>query len=182
MRAEAVCASRRRWPRNWRLATASPVNGVCLTVVTTEDGAVRVRRRAGNGARDHARGSSARMPGQSRAAAARGRTVRRTLRAGPRRRDRSHRRVAAEREFHWLTVSYPALLAPLCSCTRARWRVDGISLTVAGLRTDLFRGAARCRIRWSIRTWPGRTVHDSVNLGVRHRSASTWRAPRGWRA
>jgi riboflavin synthase len=42
-----------------------------------------------------------------------------------------------EHEFHWLTVSYPALLAPLF-VHKGSVAVDGISLTVAGLRSDCF--------------------------------------------
>src|SRR5688500_7178717 len=40
-------------------------------------------------------------------------------------------------EFHWLTVSFPAQLSPYF-VTKGSVAVDGISLTVAGLRTDRF--------------------------------------------
>ncbi len=67
-----------------------------------------------------------------------------------------------EHEFHWLTVSYPAILAPLF-VHKGSVAVDGISLTVAGLRSDRFAvqlvpytmehtNLARAR------------VHDDVNL------------------
>jgi riboflavin synthase len=42
-----------------------------------------------------------------------------------------------EAEFHWLTVSFPAALAPLI-VHKGSIAVDGISLTVAGLGADRF--------------------------------------------
>ena len=42
-----------------------------------------------------------------------------------------------ESEFHWLTVSFPAALAPLI-VHKGSIAVDGISLTVAGLGVDRF--------------------------------------------
>ena len=42
-----------------------------------------------------------------------------------------------ESEFHWLTVSFPAALAPLI-VPKGSIAVDGISLTVAGLGVDRF--------------------------------------------
>src|SRR5215510_988005 len=42
-----------------------------------------------------------------------------------------------EHEFHWLTVSFPAVLAPFF-VHKGSVAVDGISLTVAGLRTEHF--------------------------------------------
>jgi riboflavin synthase len=42
-----------------------------------------------------------------------------------------------EAEFHWLTVSFPAALAPLI-VLKGSIAVDGISLTVAGLGVDRF--------------------------------------------
>jgi len=42
-----------------------------------------------------------------------------------------------EAEFHWLTVSFPAALAPLI-IHKGSIAVDGISLTVAGLGADRF--------------------------------------------
>jgi riboflavin synthase len=42
-----------------------------------------------------------------------------------------------EAEFAWLTISFPAQLAPLF-VLKGSVAVDGISLTVAGLRTDRF--------------------------------------------
>jgi riboflavin synthase len=67
-----------------------------------------------------------------------------------------------EHEFHWLTISFPVLLAPLF-VHKGSVAVDGISLTVAGLRADCFTvqlvpytmehtNLARAR------------VHDGVNL------------------
>jgi riboflavin synthase len=67
-----------------------------------------------------------------------------------------------EHEFHWLTVSFPAVLAPFF-VHKGSVAVDGISLTVAGLRTEHFvvqlvpytmehTNLARAR------------VHDPVNL------------------
>ena len=45
--------------------------------------------------------------------------------------------LRADAEFHWLTVSFPASLAPYI-VHRGSIAVDGISLTVAGLGTDRF--------------------------------------------
>ena len=45
--------------------------------------------------------------------------------------------LRAEHEFHWLTVSFPAILAPLF-VHKGSVAVDGISLTVAGLRAEHF--------------------------------------------
>ena len=42
-----------------------------------------------------------------------------------------------DEEFHWMTVSYPAHLAPLI-VHKGSIAVDGISLTIAGLGTDRF--------------------------------------------
>src|SRR4051812_45168057 len=42
-----------------------------------------------------------------------------------------------EQEFHWLTVSYPAALAPLI-IPKGSIAVDGISLTVAALAAERF--------------------------------------------
>lgn len=45
--------------------------------------------------------------------------------------------LRAEAEFHWLTVSFPAGLAPYI-VSKGSIAVDGISLTVAGLGPDRF--------------------------------------------
>jgi riboflavin synthase len=45
--------------------------------------------------------------------------------------------LRADAEFHWMTVSFPAHLAPLI-VHKGSIAVDGISLTVAGLGTDRF--------------------------------------------
>ncbi len=45
--------------------------------------------------------------------------------------------LRADADFHWLTVSYPAPLAPLI-VPKGSIAVDGISLTVAGLGPDRF--------------------------------------------
>lgn len=45
--------------------------------------------------------------------------------------------LRADAEFHWLTVSFPAPLAPLL-VHKGSVAVDGISLTVAGLGADRF--------------------------------------------
>jgi len=45
--------------------------------------------------------------------------------------------IRPEAEFHWLTVSFPADLAPLF-VPKGSVAVDGISLTVAGLGVDRF--------------------------------------------
>src|SRR6478735_5336422 len=45
--------------------------------------------------------------------------------------------LRADAEFHWLTVSFPAALAPLI-VHKGSIAVDGISLTVAGLGVDRF--------------------------------------------
>jgi len=45
--------------------------------------------------------------------------------------------LRADAEFHWLTVSFPAPLAPLI-VPKGSIAVDGISLTVAGLGADRF--------------------------------------------
>jgi len=70
--------------------------------------------------------------------------------------------LRSEAEFHWLTVSYPLSLSPLF-VHKGSVAVDGISLTVADLRSDCFvvqlvpytmehTNLSRAR------------VHDSVNL------------------
>jgi riboflavin synthase len=70
--------------------------------------------------------------------------------------------LRVEHEFHWLTVSYPAPLAPLF-VHKGSVAVDGISLTVAGLRSDRF--AVQLVPYTMEHTNLGRaTVHDSVNL------------------
>jgi riboflavin synthase len=45
--------------------------------------------------------------------------------------------LRSDAEFHWLTVSYPAALAPFI-VHKGSIAVDGISLTVAGLGSDRF--------------------------------------------
>jgi riboflavin synthase len=45
--------------------------------------------------------------------------------------------LRAEADFHWLTVSFPAQLAPFL-VPKGSIAVDGISLTVAGLAADRF--------------------------------------------
>jgi riboflavin synthase len=45
--------------------------------------------------------------------------------------------LRSETDFHWLTVSFPAHLAPYL-IHKGSVAVDGISLTVAGLGTDRF--------------------------------------------
>jgi riboflavin synthase len=45
--------------------------------------------------------------------------------------------LRADAEFHWLTVSFPPLLAPLL-VPKGSVAVDGISLTVARLHADRF--------------------------------------------
>ncbi|OFV90610.1 MAG: riboflavin synthase subunit alpha [Acidobacteria bacterium RIFCSPLOWO2_12_FULL_65_11] len=45
--------------------------------------------------------------------------------------------LRAEAEFHWLTVSFPLLLAPFI-VHKGSIAVDGVSLTVAGLGSDRF--------------------------------------------
>lgn len=67
-----------------------------------------------------------------------------------------------EHEFHWLTVSYPALLAPLF-VHKGSVAVDGISLTVAGLRTDRF-AVQLVPYTMEHTTLARAHVHDSVNL------------------
>ena len=67
-----------------------------------------------------------------------------------------------EHEFHWLTVSYPALLAPLF-VHKGSVAVDGISLTVAGLRTDRF-AVQLVPYTMEHTNLARASVHDSVNL------------------
>src|SRR5436190_10610013 len=45
--------------------------------------------------------------------------------------------LRADSEFHWLTVSFPAQMAPFI-VSKGSIAVDGISLTVAGLGSDRF--------------------------------------------
>jgi len=45
--------------------------------------------------------------------------------------------LRADADFHWLTVSFPSLLAPYI-VHKGSIAVDGVSLTVAGLGTDRF--------------------------------------------
>ena len=45
--------------------------------------------------------------------------------------------VRADADFHWITVSFPPLLAPFL-VHRGSIAVDGISLTIAGLAADRF--------------------------------------------
>jgi riboflavin synthase len=45
--------------------------------------------------------------------------------------------LRAEQDFHWLTVSFPAHLAPFI-VSKGSIAVDGVSLTVAGLGSDRF--------------------------------------------
>jgi riboflavin synthase len=70
--------------------------------------------------------------------------------------------LRAEHEFHWLTVSYPALLAPLL-VHKGSVAVDGISLTVAGLRTDRF-AVQLVPYTMEHTNLARASVHDSVNL------------------
>ena len=46
--------------------------------------------------------------------------------------------LRADAEFHWLTVGFPAELAPYI-VHKGSIAVDGISLTVAGLSDDRFQ-------------------------------------------
>jgi riboflavin synthase len=67
-----------------------------------------------------------------------------------------------ESEFHGLTVSFPAALAPLI-VHKGSIAVDGISLTVAGLDDDAFRIAVIPHTL-SVTTLGTRAVGDTVNL------------------
>ncbi|PYR13375.1 MAG: riboflavin synthase [Acidobacteria bacterium] len=55
----------------------------------------------------------------------------------PRSRLNLERPLRPDADFHWLTVSFPSLLAPYI-VHKGSIAVDGISLTVAGLGTDRF--------------------------------------------
>jgi len=70
--------------------------------------------------------------------------------------------LRVEHEFHWLTVSYPALLAPLF-VHKGSVAVDGISLTVAGLRSDRF-AVQLVPYTMEHTNLARASVHDSVNL------------------
>ena len=115
------------------------VNGVCLTVTSVEGG--RVHADIGpETARVTTLGAlQAGSAGQPRARDARRRPVRRPLRAGPRGRDRDwSRRCGADGDAHWLTIAFPAALAPLL-IAQGSVAVDGVSLTVAALRDGAVR-------------------------------------------
>ncbi|MDE3156702.1 MAG: riboflavin synthase [Acidobacteriota bacterium] len=64
--------------------------------------------------------------------------------------------------FYWLTVSYPALLAPYF-VHRGSVAVDGISLTVAGLGEDRF-DVQLVPFTWQHTNLHARRTRDRVNL------------------
>ena len=67
--------------------------------------------------------------------------------------------LRADAEFHWLTVSFPAQLAPLI-VPKGSIAVDGISLTVAGLGAD----------RFDIMVVPFTMAHTNLGrIGIRDR-------------
>ncbi len=67
--------------------------------------------------------------------------------------------LRAAAEFHWLTVSFPAPLAPLI-VPKGSIAVDGISLTVAGLGAD----------RFDIMVVPFTMAHTNLGrIGIRDR-------------
>jgi riboflavin synthase len=70
--------------------------------------------------------------------------------------------VRADEEFHWLSVAFPAHLAPFI-VHRGSIAVDGISLTAAGLTTDRFEIQV---VPYTMsHTNLGRArIHDRVNL------------------
>jgi riboflavin synthase len=70
--------------------------------------------------------------------------------------------LRADAEFHWLTVSFPSVLAALI-VRKGSIAVDGISLTVAGLATDRFDIMV---VPFTMQhTNLGHiTIHDRVNL------------------
>lgn len=70
--------------------------------------------------------------------------------------------LRAEHECHWLTVSYPALLAPLF-VHKGSVAVDGISLTIAGLRSDRFT-VQLVPYTMEHTNLARANVHDHVNL------------------
>ena len=158
------CRLRITTPRAPELAPGDSVavNGVCLTVVTIDDGAV-----AFDVGPETARVTTlgALPPGCLV-------NLERPLRADGRFGGhfvQGHvdaigliEELRPEHEFHWLTVSYPALLAPLF-VHRGSVAVDGISLTVAGLRSDRF-AVQLVPYTMEHTNLARASVNDSVNL------------------
>ena len=116
------------------------VNGVCLTVVTVEDGVLHGRRDAGDPGPLLARRPRRRQPGQPRARRAPAGPARRPPRAGPRRRHRRDR--VSKRRASTGPSSRISLPAGLDSYVveKGSITVDGVSLTVAAVPAGLVRG------------------------------------------
>ncbi|MCK7499606.1 MAG: hypothetical protein MZW92_61295 [Comamonadaceae bacterium] len=128
-----------RWPSSLpasrpgsRPATASSVDGVCLSLVTAARGELRFDLSTGNAGPDDARPPAAGRPAQPRAAADAGRAARRAPRQRPRRRRRQgpQARVAPARKEAGRLV--PAALRPFF-VPKGSVAIDGVSLTVASL-------------------------------------------------
>jgi riboflavin synthase len=70
--------------------------------------------------------------------------------------------IRADGDAHWLTVAYPAALAPLF-VPKGSVAIDGISLTVAGLR-DTELDVMIIPFTWQATNLSSRKVGDMVNL------------------
>ncbi len=108
------------------LGDSLAVNGVCLTVVALEGAEIH----ADVGPETVRVTTLGSLPGGSVL------NLERPLRADSRRIGRVEE-LRPDSEFHWLTVSFPSHLAPFF-VNKGSVAVDGISLTVARLRSDRF--------------------------------------------
>ena len=119
--ADSVCGLRTPLAPELKPGDSLAVNGVCLTVILAREPRGARGRRAGDACGSRRSASLARGSArQSRAAAARRQPLRRTFRAGPRRRDRPRRGAARRRRVPLADRQLSAAARAATSSTRDR--------------------------------------------------------------
>ena len=138
------------------------VSGACLTATAVSNGSFSVTAVRRDAEPHDARPTRSRRRGQPRDRAARGRPARRPLRPGPRRRASAASPRSARTARVWVEAA-PEILRYCVE--KGSIAVDGVSLTIAGLRDDAFE-VALIPHTLEVTTLGALEPGDEVNLEV----------------